>query len=77
MKRLIVFLISFYKKYISIYFYGSCRFNPSCSEYFIESVERFGVFLGSFYGIKRLLRCNPFFKGGFDPVKQKIDKLKK
>lgn len=74
MKKVIKFLILFYKKHISIYFFGSCRFYPGCSQYFLESVEKFGAFRGSVYGIWRILRCNPFSKGGFDPVKEKIKK---
>ena len=69
LKNFIIFLISIYKKYISCFFKGRCRFIPGCSEYFLESVKTFGAFKGSFYGILRLLRCNPLFKGGFDPVK--------
>lgn len=61
-------MLKFYKKNISFLFNGSCRFCPSCSEYFLEAVETFGVLKGCFLGFKRLFRCNPFCKGGFDPV---------
>ena len=68
LKNIIIWLLKFYKKNISIMFYGSCRYTPSCSEYFMEAVEIFGVLKGSLKGILRLLRCNIFFKGGYDPV---------
>ena len=69
MKILILRLLKFYKKNISFLYYGSCKFHPSCCDYFMQSVEKFGALKGSFYGFLRLLRCNPFSKGGFDPVK--------
>lgn len=75
MKKVVLFLVILYKKYISPYFWGSCKFYPSCSDYFGESVENFGVLRGSLYGFMRLLRCNPFSKGGFDPVKKEGKKL--
>lgn len=71
MKRLIIRLIKFYQKNISFYYRGSCKYHPGCSQYFIESVEEFGAIKGSLNGFKRLLKCNPFSKGGFDPVKKK------
>ena len=68
MKKIIINLVKFYKKNVSIYFSGCCRFHPGCSEYFIKAVERFGVLKGGFYGFRRILRCNYFFKGGVDFV---------
>ncbi len=65
-------MLKFYKKNISFLFNGCCKFSPSCSEYFMESVERFGVVKGCFLGFLRILRCNPFSKGGFDPVIKKF-----
>ena len=63
-------LIKFYQKHISIYYRGSCKFYPGCSQYFMESVENFGVLKGSLYGLRRLLKCNPFSKGGYDLIKK-------
>ena len=45
-----------------------CRFQPTCSMYMYEAIEKYGVFKGGFLGLKRLVRCNPFNKGGFDPI---------
>ncbi len=64
-----MFLLKFYKKYISIFFTGSCKYYPSCSDYCFAAVEKFGVIRGGLLGLKRFLKCNPFSKGGYDPVK--------
>ena len=60
--------ILFYKKYISKALPPACRFTPTCSEYMYEAIRRYGAGKGLFIGIKRILRCNPFSKGGYDPV---------
>jgi uncharacterized protein len=63
-----------YKVYLSILFAGNCRFQPTCSMYMYEAIERFGVMRGSWMGLKRLLRCQPLSrKFGFDPVPEKTD----
>lgn len=81
MKYILIYIIKFYKKFISPMFPPSCRFYPSCSSYFIEALEKYGVLIGTFLGIKRILRCNPFFEGGIDPVPEEFHfkriKLKK
>ncbi|MCL4540643.1 MAG: membrane protein insertion efficiency factor YidD [Bacteroidetes bacterium] len=64
-----VFLIRLYKKLISPLFPPSCRFYPSCSTYSIEAFHKHGFFKGLLLSVWRILRCNPFNKGGFDPVK--------
>jgi putative membrane protein insertion efficiency factor len=67
--RIALFALRFYKAYLSMLFAGSCRFEPTCSRYSYEAVERFGVVRGSWLTLKRLLRCQPFSrKFGFDPV---------
>ena len=70
MKKLILTLIKLYKKYLSPENFGlkTCIFEPSCSEYTYKAVEKYGVLKGSLMGIKRIIRCNPFNKGGIDPV---------
>jgi len=63
-----------YKVYFSILFAGSCRFEPTCSRYAYEAIERFGVMRGAWMGFKRLLRCQPLSrKFGYDPVPEKTD----
>lgn len=72
MKQLLIILIKFYKLAISPLFPPSCRFYPTCSQYAIEALEKHGAFKGTFLAIKRVLRCNPFSKGGYDPVPEKF-----
>jgi uncharacterized protein len=68
MKQAILFLIKFYKRFISPMLPPCCRFSPTCSVYAVEAIERFGLLKGGLLAVKRILRCNPYFKGGFDPV---------
>ncbi len=74
MKRPLILLIKFYRKSISPYTPPSCRYTPTCSQYGLEAIERFGAFKGGFMTLWRILRCNPFFKGGYDPVPEKKKK---
>ncbi len=65
-------MIQFYKKYISVLKgYPSCKYYPTCSSYAMEALQVHGVIKGSILTIWRILRCNPFSKGGYDPVPQK------
>lgn len=67
-KKLVLQVLRGYKWAISPLFPPACRYVPSCSEYAIEAVERYGALRGSFMAIARLLRCHPFVRGGYDPV---------
>ena len=67
-KKLLVILIRGYRRLISPLFPPSCRFQPTCSQYAIEAIERFGTLKGSWLAVKRILRCHPFHPGGYDPV---------
>jgi putative membrane protein insertion efficiency factor len=69
MKFLVLDLLGVYKAAVSPFLPPACRFEPTCSEYTREAVENYGALKGSWMGIKRLLRCQPFCKGGHDPVK--------
>ena len=68
MKVILIWLIRGYRILISPLFPPSCRFNPTCSQYALTAVERFGAWRGSWLAIKRILRCHPFHPGGYDPV---------
>ncbi|MCL1786419.1 MAG: membrane protein insertion efficiency factor YidD [Defluviitaleaceae bacterium] len=68
MKRFILGLLGFYRRWVSPLFGPKCRFYPSCSLYMIEAVTRYGAAKGVWMGTKRLVRCHPFNKGGYDPV---------
>lgn len=68
MKKLLLALVRFYQKAISPHLPAACRYQPSCSQYTLTAIERFGALRGSWLGIKRILRCNPFSRGGYDPV---------
>lgn len=71
-KRAIIFLIRTYQTTLSPRFSGgACRYTPTCSQYAIEAIEVHGIFKGSLLAARRILRCNPFFKGGYDPVPPK------
>lgn len=66
-RKLLIYPILLYKKIISPLFPPSCRYYPTCSTYMIDAIEKHG-FVGILMGIARILRCNPFVKGGYDPV---------
>lgn len=63
-----IFLIRVYRKFISPLKVPCCRFTPTCSEYAMEALKRYGAVKGLYLSVRRILRCNPFFKGGYDPV---------
>ena len=68
MKQILLFLVRYYRKNISPTRPPSCRFIPTCSQYAIEAIEKYGVCKGGALALWRVLRCNPFCKGGYDPV---------
>ena len=67
--QLTLLILRNYKRWISPLLPAACRFRPTCSEYTMEAVEKFGVVRGLGKGLRRLLRCHPFHEGGFDPVR--------
>ncbi|MCH4057766.1 membrane protein insertion efficiency factor YidD [Lapidilactobacillus gannanensis] len=68
MRRILIGLIHGYQRYISPLSRPHCRYYPTCSSYMLGAIEQHGAFLGMIMGIARILRCNPFVRGGFDPV---------
>jgi len=72
MKTILKFFIKIYRKFISPLKPPCCRFSPTCSEYAFQAIDRFGAIRGSLLAIWRVLRCNPFCKGGYDPVPDKF-----
>lgn len=68
-KKICLALILFYQRAISPFFPARCRFYPTCSQYTLEAIQKYGAIKGIFMGMKRILRCHPWSKGGYDPVK--------
>lgn len=68
MKGLALTIISLYRKYITPYTPRSCRFYPTCSKYAYEAFEKYGFLKGLYLSVKRVLKCHPFHKGGYDPL---------
>lgn len=69
MKKILLALIRFYQKHVSPAFPSRCNFRPTCSQYALEAIEKYGAWKGGRLAARRLLRCNPFYKGDhFDPV---------
>lgn len=73
MKRILVYFIKFYQKNISPYKRTTCPYYPSCSAYGLEAIEKHGAIMGGVLALWRILRCNPFSKGGCDQVPEKIN----
>ena len=69
MRKIFIFLIKFYQKAISPFLGRTCRFYPTCSEYTKQAVEKYGALKGLYLGLIRILKCHPFHKGGYDPLK--------
>ncbi|MGL5244900.1 MAG: membrane protein insertion efficiency factor YidD [Sarcina sp.] len=69
MKKILLKIIKFYRKRISPLKPPACRFYPTCSQYALEAIEKYGALKGGLMSIKRILKCHPFHPGGYDPVK--------
>lgn len=65
--RIVIGMVRLYQILLSPIFGRQCRFHPTCSQYFIEAVRKYGVISGSWRGFRRILRCHPFHPGGYDP----------
>jgi putative membrane protein insertion efficiency factor len=69
MKFLVLDFLKLYKTLLSPFLPPACRFTPTCSEYAAQAVEKYGTICGTWMSLKRILRCQPFCKGGYDPIK--------
>lgn len=69
MKVVLIFFIRSYRLFISPLLPPSCRFTPTCSEYAMQAIQKYGAVRGVYLGARRLLRCHPFHPGGYDPVR--------
>ncbi len=76
MQSILIYLIRFYQKTLSLLIGGSCRFYPTCSSYSIEAIEKHGALVGSWLMLKRIGRCHPLSDGGLDPVPEPKHKHK-
>jgi putative membrane protein insertion efficiency factor len=68
MQRTVLILLEVYKRFVSPFLPSACRFRPTCSEYMMEAVTKYGTLRGTWMGIKRIGRCHPLHAGGYDPV---------
>jgi len=68
MKKALVIIIKGYQRFISPLFPATCRYYPTCSNYFVQALEKYGFIIGCRLGISRIMRCHPFHEGGYDPV---------
>ena len=68
MKKILITMIRFYQRYLSLLKSTKCPYYPSCSNYGLEAVQKYGAFKGGILALWRIIRCNPFSKGGYDPV---------
>ena len=71
LKTFFISLIKFYKKFLSPFLGANCRYVPTCSDYAIQAIEQKGIIKGIYISFKRVLRCHPFGKSGYDPVSNK------
>ncbi len=68
MKSVLLLMIRFYRRAVSPCFPPCCRYTPTCSQYALEAIEKYGALKGGWLALRRILRCHPFHKGGYDPV---------
>jgi uncharacterized protein len=69
MRHVLIFIVRIYQRYISRWTPSVCRFRPTCSEYAIQALDRYGALKGTWLALCRLCRCHPFTRGGYDPVR--------
>ena len=76
MKYPLILIIKFYQYFISPWLGKNCKYSPTCSAYCLEAINSYGAIKGMFFSIKRIIRCNPFTSGGYDPVEQHVERNK-
>ncbi|MCT4584724.1 membrane protein insertion efficiency factor YidD [Peptostreptococcaceae bacterium AGR-M142] len=69
MTKILIYIVKFYQKFISPLKGPTCRFYPTCSTYSIQALRKYGALKGTYLSLKRILKCHPFNKGGYDPLK--------
>jgi len=69
MKKILILLVRFYRLAISPFLGNNCRFSPTCSEYAMQALDRYGALKGLYLAAKRIIKCHPFHRGGYDPLK--------
>jgi hypothetical protein len=74
--KILIIMVKIYQYSLGYFLGGNCRFEPSCSNYAIQAIKTHGAIKGGFLSIKRILKCNPFCKGGYDPVPKRKNKIK-
>jgi putative membrane protein insertion efficiency factor len=67
-RYVVLLILKGYKKFLSPFLPSACRFEPTCSVYMYQAIQKMGIMKGLYWGIRRILRCHPFCEGGFDPV---------
>lgn len=72
----LIWLVKFYQQFISPFTPAACRYTPTCSQYSLEAIQKHGAFKGSWLGLKRIARCQPWGGSGYDPVPEKLQKEK-
>ncbi len=69
MKEILIVMVKLYRKYVSPLKPPTCRFYPTCSQYTLQALEKYGAIKGTLLSVKRILKCHPFHSGGYDPLK--------
>ena len=72
----LIWLVKFYQQAISPFTPSSCRYSPTCSQYTLEAIRKYGAFKGGWLGLKRIVKCNPWGGSGYDPVPEKLQQEK-
>ena len=75
-KNTVIFFIKKYRYFAPFFFRGNCRYYPTCSDYAIQAIEKYGTIIGMYKSILRIFKCNPFCQQGYDPIERKKNQIK-